>query len=260
MDPEIKRLTKKRRFLRGNLRRTKSGCLEYTGQRRGPVSGNPMICVRRNGRTTTMLLRRWIWENLENKHLPSGQFVVMTCLNGSCLSIKHMSVSRHIRPYRKNLLLSNSEIFTDETVRIIRYFQGLLPSTILSSWFGIEVFHIYRIWKRALFVEVSQPKGYAPSRTWQRKAEIASFRTPTGHYLSEKNRNIAIQDIRSSALPPHAKHRLSLYVQGMKLTDIGRRLDRSRETINDSIAIYLSRLYSQHPDREWLRLLNKKRL
>jgi hypothetical protein len=218
-----------------------------------------MICVRRNGRTTTMLLRRWIWEEHEKKRLLTGNYVVMTCQNGKCLHFNHMSVSRHIRPYRKNFLLSNSELFTDETVRIIMYFQGLLPSTVLSSWFGIEVFHIYRIWKRDLFKEVSQPKGYAPSRTWQRKAEIASFRTPTGHYLSEKNRAIAIQDIRSSVFPPHAKLRLSLYVQGMKLTDIGRRLDRSRETIFDSTSLYLSRLYSQHPDREWLRLLNKKR-
>jgi hypothetical protein len=258
MDPEIKRLTELRRFLRGNLRRTESGCLEYVGVKRGPVPENPLICVRLKGRNSTMLLRRWIWEEHENKRLPSGYYIVMSCKNRKCHAIQHMIVSRHFRPYQNNFMLANSELFSDENIRMIRYFQGLINATILSSWFGIGVFHVYRIWKGKIYSEVLQPKDFAPSPKWQRKGEIASLHTSTGHYLSENNKEIALRDIRSSDLPFHAKQRLLLYAKGLPLIEIGKRLDRSRETIHDSIHIYLPRLYKQLPNREWLKLLNKK--
>ncbi len=258
MDPEIKRLTQLRRFLKGNLRRTGTGCLEYIGRTRGPVPGNPSICVRRDGRTTIMLLRRWIWEEHNNKRLPSGHYIVMSCKNRKCHAIQHMIVSRHFRPYRHNFMLTNSELFSDENIRMIRYFQGRIEATILSGWFGIGIFHVYRIWKGKIYSEVLQPKEFTPSVKWQRKGEIASFHTSTGHYLSEKNKEIALQDIRSSDLPLHAKQRLNLYAKGLPLSEIGKRLDRSRDTIYDSIRIYLPRLYKQLPNREWLRLLNKR--
>ncbi len=184
----------------------------------------------------------------------------MSCKNRRCHSWQHMSVSRHFSPYTNNFLLAHSELFSDENIHMIRYFQGLIDATTISNWFGIGIFHVYRIWKGKIFSEVQQPKDFTPPVKWQRKAELASFRTSTGHYLSEKNKLIAVQDIRSSDLPTHAKQRLILYAKGLSLIEIGKRLDRSRETIHDSIYLYLPRLYSKLLNREWVRLLNKKRL
>jgi hypothetical protein len=259
MDPEIARLVRLRRFLRGNLRRASSGCLEYVGPKRGSIAGNPLLCIRVRGRTSVMLLRRWIWELHRKKSPPPGKFIFMKCRNGSCHEFTHMAVSGRLTFYRNNSLLAHPERFRERKIRIIRYFKGRIGARMLAGWFGVTLPQVYRIWNGEIRPEVRLPADFSPPPEWQARAELASFHARTGHYLSEKNRKMALEDIRASDLPPYAKERLSLYAQGIPLPDIARRLHRSRETILDCIELYLPRLEKQLPDRKWLRLLLKKK-
>jgi hypothetical protein len=256
MDREIELLSKIRPRLRLILRRNrKTGCLEYVGKKHGMIAGNPPLCIRHNGKSRQMLLRRWIWM-VHNGSLPGNRYIIMGCGNSFCHSLRHMVVSTKYRPYPRNYFSLHPD-FPKDNIFLIRYFNGLIPAKLLSRWTKIPIKFIFDIWWNRVFPEIHIPSDYRPPDKFVRQAEIYSVRSDLYHYLGPKNRTFAEKDILSSRLPPRTKAFLTEYISGEYFTDIALRHKLHPSSVNESILRALLRLYKDIGPKKWLIILLK---
>jgi hypothetical protein len=261
-DREIERLCRLRPSLRGRLRRNpRTGCLLYVGKTLGRSKGNPLLIVhtrKKKPKMTSILLRRFVWQ-LYHGSIPPHRYPFMSCLNYRCVAHKHIRIVPQHRPYRNNSFLEN-EISIKKHVLIVRFFQGIVSSRALSRWFSVSSKIIRDIWDNKLLSDYPLPDNFIPPPVWAHKAELESYGTPSGHYLSPKNQEIAFSDIQASPLTPTAQSRLRSYVLGKTYLEISRSVSRDYSSIRESIRNALLRLYNQLGPKEWLCLLLKKPL
>lgn len=256
MDREIEFLCKFHPYLRPFLRRNRTkGCLEYRGPLRGKIVGNPILFTRVRGKGHLTLLRRRVWI-LHNGPLPRNRFVVMTCGNHACHSIRHAQVSSQFHPYRNNFLINNPD-YPKEYVLLIRHFKGLLPALVLSRWFTIPYTYIEEIWENRKFTKIRIPRNYHPPDSWVRKAERYSFHSTLFHYLGPNNRKDAEIAIRSSQLAPRTKKILFQYLQGDNFREIADTYNVNTSSAREIIVRALVRMHSQVGPRDWLNILLK---
>jgi hypothetical protein len=253
-DAEIERLTRMRRFLRGTLKRDpQTGCLLYTGGRRGPSLGNPLLADKRNGRNTTHHLRSWIW-TIHRGPPPRGRFVVMACGVFNCHEPSHMRLSGEKIIYRTVYAHFRSRL-TEEDIRAIRFFQRKVSVAVLSRVFVPSPYLIRRIQQGQVRPDVQSPRGYHPSAEILRRVSRESLKS-SRRYMTDAQVRDARAAIRRSDLSDLHKRLLLEKLEGKTVRAIAREGRLSRDRINVFTRQALSLLKKDHKHEEWLPLLS----